>query len=143
MRIKSRREASDWRYSGASSNEPGSFLSPKSSGAVLFDEWSACQSQDLRYSNGDSWDRMLRQGIMQLTRFCQDNRVQVHQLRRNLQMKFPRPIGEKNDFVAYIDAIGKLDGIPCLLEWKTSSSRYPESLRACCLRIRSWSATPG
>jgi len=28
--------------------------------------------------------------------------------------------------VAYIDAIGKLDGTGCLLEWKTTSSRYPE-----------------
>ena len=95
-------------------------------GATLFDEWSACQSQALHYSNRDSWDRMLRQGIMLLTRFCQDDRVQVLQPRRNLQVKFTRPIGERNDFVAYIDAIGKLDDVPCLLEWKTSSSRYPE-----------------
>ncbi|MGB8061432.1 MAG: PD-(D/E)XK nuclease family protein [Candidatus Sulfotelmatobacter sp.] len=95
-------------------------------GGVLFDEWSACQNQDLHYSNRDSWDRMLRQGIMLLTRFCQDNRVQVRQPRRNLQVKFTRPMGEKNDFVAHIDAIGKLDGTRCLLEWKTSSSRYPE-----------------
>jgi hypothetical protein len=35
-------------------------------------------------------------------------------------------VGEKNDFVAYIDAIGRLDGRRCLLEWKTSSSQYPE-----------------
>jgi hypothetical protein len=69
---------------------------------------------------------MLRQGIMLLTRFCQDGRVQVHQPRRNLQIKFTRPIAGSNDFVAYIDAIGKLDGKGCLLEWKTSSSRYPE-----------------
>ena len=69
---------------------------------------------------------MLEQGIMLLTRFCQDNRIEVPQPRRNLQIKFTRPIGEKNDFVAYIDAIGKLDGKRCLLEWKTSSSRYPE-----------------
>jgi hypothetical protein len=95
-------------------------------GAVLFDEWSSCQSQALHYSNRDSWDRMLRQGIMLLTRFCQDDRVQVLQPGRNLQVKFTRPIGEKNDFVAYIDAIGQLDDRPCLLEWKTSSSRYPE-----------------
>jgi len=27
---------------------------------------------------------------------------------------------------AYVDAIGRLDGTPCLLEWKTTSSRYPE-----------------
>ena len=95
-------------------------------GAVLFAGWSACQNQDLHYSNGDSWDRMLRQGIMLLTRFCQDDRVHVRQPRRNLQIKFTRPVGEKNDFVAYIDAIGSLDGTRCLLEWKTCSSRYPE-----------------
>jgi hypothetical protein len=69
---------------------------------------------------------MLRQGLMLLTRFCQDNRVQVQQPRQNLQIKFTRPVGGRNDFVAYIDAIGTLDGAPCLLEWKTSSSRYPE-----------------
>jgi hypothetical protein len=26
----------------------------------------------------------------------------------------------------YIDAIGELDGIHCVLEWKTTSARYPE-----------------
>src|SRR5207245_9537807 len=55
----------------------------------------------------------------------QDDRVQIHQPRRNLQVNFTPPI-ERNEFVAYIDAIGKLDGTRCLLEWKTSSSRYPE-----------------
>jgi hypothetical protein len=103
----------------------GAYFRREDPGAVLFAEWSACQSQALQYSNGDSWDRMLRQGIMLLTRFCQDDRVQVSQPRRNLQIKFTRPVG-KNDFVAYIDGIGKLDGKRCLLEWKTSSSRYPE-----------------
>ena len=84
------------------------------------------RAKTLHYSNRDSWDRMLRQGIMLLTRFCQDDRIQVPQPRRNLQIKFTRPVAGKNDFVAYIDAIGKLDGTRCLLEWKTSSSRYPE-----------------
>ena len=77
-------------------------------------------------SHRDSWDRMLRQGIVLLTRFCQDDRVRVYQPHRNLQVKFTRPLRGGNDFVAYIDAIGKLDGKRCLLEWKTSSSRYPE-----------------
>jgi CRISPR/Cas system-associated exonuclease Cas4 (RecB family) len=95
-------------------------------GAVLFAEWSTCQNQGLHYSNGDSWDRMLRQGIMLLDRFCQDDRIQVRQPRRNPQIKFTRPIAKNNDFVAYIDGIGRLDGSRCLLEWKTSSSRYPE-----------------
>src|ERR1035438_5546020 len=104
----------------------GALFRREDPGAVLFDEWSACQSQGLHYSNRDSWDRMLQRGIMLLTRFCQDDRVKVGQPRRNLQVKFTRPVGEKNDFVAYIDAIGKFDGTRCLLEWKTSSSRYPE-----------------
>ena len=113
--------------SGAASNERlGAVFRREDPGAVLFEDWSACQSQDLHYSNRDSWDRMLRQGFMLLTRFCQDGRVQVRQPQSNLQVKFARPLGEKKDFVAYIDAIGTLDGTRCLLEWKTSSSRYPE-----------------
>src|SRR5947207_4215337 len=57
----------------------GAYFRREDPGAALFDEWSACQNQRLQYSEGDSWDRMLRQGIMLLTRFCQDSRVQVHQ----------------------------------------------------------------
>jgi hypothetical protein len=63
---------------------------------------------------------------MLLSRFCQDNRLEVRQPQRNLQIKFTRRVAGTNDFVAYIDAIGNLDGKRCLLEWKTSSSRYPE-----------------
>ena len=80
----------------------------------------------LHYSNGDTWDRMLEQGIMLLDRFCQDDRIRIRQPRRNLQVKFTCPVPESSDFVAYVDAIGKLDGGPCLIEWKTTSSRYAE-----------------
>jgi hypothetical protein len=37
-----------------------------------------------------------------------------------------RPLSDQNEFVAYIDAIGRLDDRGCLLEWKTTSSRYPQ-----------------
>jgi hypothetical protein len=94
--------------------------------AVLFREWSTCQNQGLHYSNGDTWDRMLQQGIQLLDRFCQDDRIRIRQPRRNLQIKFTRRVSGKDDFVAYVNAIGKMDGIPRLLEWKTTSSRYPE-----------------
>ena len=102
----------------------GAYFRREDPGAVLFSEWSALQNQSLHYSNRNSWDRMLRQGIMLLDRFCQDDRVRVHQPRRNLQIKFTRQVDGKNDFVAYIDAIGKLDGKRSILEWKTSSTRY-------------------
>jgi hypothetical protein len=104
----------------------GALFRREDPGAVLFAEWSACQGEGVHYSNRDSWDRMLQQGILLLTRFCQEDRVQINQPQRNLQIKFSRPVGDKNDFVAYIDALGELDGRRCLIEWKTSSRRYPE-----------------
>ena len=102
----------------------GAYFRREDPGDVLFREWSASKDQDLRFSKRDSWDRMFEQGIMLLTRFCQDDRVRIPQPGRNLQIKFLRQM-RKNDFVAYIDGIGKLDGRRCLLEWKTSASRYP------------------
>src|SRR5512137_779102 len=69
---------------------------------------------------------MLEQGIQLLDRFCQEDRIRVAQPRKNLQIKFLRPLSNGNEFVAYVDAIGKLDGTGCLLEWKTTSSRYSE-----------------
>jgi hypothetical protein len=45
---------------------------------------------------------MLEQGIMLLTRSCPDDRVRIYQPRRNVQVKFTRPIA-RNEFVAYID----------------------------------------
>ena len=94
--------------------------------AVLFREWSLYQNEALQYSRGDTWDRMLQQGIQLLDRFCQDDRIRIRRPRRELQIKFTRPVPGTNDFVAYVDAIGKVDGERCLIEWKTTSSRYSE-----------------
>jgi len=69
---------------------------------------------------------MLEQGIMLLHRFSQENRVEVPQWKQNLRLKLTRAIG-RNDFVAYIDAVGRPDGKLCLLEWKTISARYSEA----------------
>jgi len=103
----------------------GAFFRREDPGDVLFREWSVCKDQHLQFSRSDTWDRMLEQGIMLLTRFCQDDRVRVVRPHRNLQVKVTRPLG-RNEFVSYIDGIGELDGKRCLLEWKTSSSRHPE-----------------
>ncbi len=103
----------------------GAYFRREDPGEVFFREWSICKDQDLQFSKGNNWDRMLEQGIMLLIRLCQEDRVRVPQPKQNLQVKFTRQIG-KSDFVAYIDGIGELDGKRCLLEWKTSSSRYPE-----------------
>jgi hypothetical protein len=103
-----------------------SFFLREDASAALFREWAVHQSSVLEYSKGLTWDNMLCQGIHLLDRFAQDDRVRIRQPRKNLQVKFTRPLPGGNDFVAYVDAIGQLDGSPCLLEWKTTSSRYPE-----------------
>ena len=96
------------------------------SAAVLFKEWGACREARLDDSNGDNWERLARQGVQLLERLAQDDRIRMRQPRRNLQVKLARPLANSNDFVAYIDAIGYLEGTRCLIEWKTTTSRYPE-----------------
>ena len=78
----------------------GALFRREDPGAVLFAEWAACQGQGLHYSNGDSWDRMLRQGIALLTRFCQDDRVRVWQPQRRLVEGTIRRI-ESADFLPH------------------------------------------
>ena len=92
--------------------------------AVLFEQWGLCKDMGLTYSGNDTWDRMLQQGIQLLERFAQDGRARVRQPRRRQQIQFRKPVAGSNDFVAYIDAIGELDGAECVLEWKTTSARY-------------------
>jgi len=94
--------------------------------AALFREWSTHRDSPLAYSNSSTWDGIFQQGVQLLERFAQDDRIRIRQPRRNLQIKFTRSLANGNDFVGYIDAIGSLDGQRCLLEWKTTSCRYPE-----------------
>ncbi|HKF04036.1 MAG TPA: PD-(D/E)XK nuclease family protein [Candidatus Sulfotelmatobacter sp.] len=97
-------------------------------GATLFKEWSAVQNQEVRFSKTDTWDRMLEQGLQLLIRFCQEDRVRIHDPQHNLQVKVVKQVAGRSDFLAYIDAIGELDGKRCLLEWKTSGARYPDDI---------------
>jgi PD-(D/E)XK nuclease superfamily len=94
--------------------------------AVLFEQWSAYKNVGLSYSGNDTWDRMLQQGIQLLERFAQDGRVYIRRPRANQQIQFTRTLNSCNNFVAYVDASGELDGAPCVLEWKTTSARYPD-----------------
>jgi hypothetical protein len=93
---------------------------------VLFEQWSACKAMHLVYSAHDTWDSMFQQGVQLLERFVQDGRVEIREPRTHQQIQFSRALSSGNSFVAFIDAIGELDGTPCVLEWKTSSARYPE-----------------
>ncbi len=94
--------------------------------AALFKQWESYQRAQVEYSKGDDWERMFRQGVQLLERLAQEDRIRISQPQRNMQVKLVRPLSTGNDFVAYLDAVGTLDGKPTLLEWKTTTARYPE-----------------
>src|SRR6516165_28636 len=58
--------------------------------------------------------------------FARDNRIRILDPQQNLQVKIQRDLPHDNQFVAYLDAIGELDGVRSVIDWKTTSSRYAE-----------------
>ena len=102
------------------------YFSREDSAAALFKEWGAYRDAQIEYSHGDDWERMARQGVQLLERLAQDDRIRISQPQHNMQVKLVRPLPAGNDFVAYLDAVGSLDGKPSLLEWKTTTTRHPE-----------------
>jgi hypothetical protein len=95
-------------------------------GAVLYREWGAYQGAKFEYKKDESWDRILRQGIQLLQFFVQEDRVRVRNPRENFQIKVTQELGNANQFVSYIDAIGEIDGTRCLIDWKTTTGRYSD-----------------
>ena len=104
----------------------GALFRREDPGHALSEAWSQYKNSQLEYPRNGTWDQMLETGIHLLERFVQDDRVRIPRPRRNLQIKFIRPIGKTNEFVAYIDAIGQLDGVRAVIDWKTSAARYPD-----------------
>jgi hypothetical protein len=95
-------------------------------GATLFQEWGAFREASLEYRKGESWDRLVHQGVHLLERFAQEDRVRIRVPQQNLQIKMTRTLASGHEFVAYLDAIGELDGQLCVIDWKTTTSRYPD-----------------
>jgi hypothetical protein len=61
-----------------------------------------------------------------LQTFAQQDRIHIPQPNKNLQVKILRSLPNGHQFVAYLDAIGVLDRNRSILDWKTTTSRYPE-----------------
>jgi RecB family exonuclease len=108
-------------------NALGAYFREEDCGAALFQEWQVYRDTALEYKKGETWDRLLRQGIHLLERFAQDDRVRIRDAHTNLQIKKLKTLAGGSEFVAYVDAIGEVDGLPCLIDWKTTTSRYSDS----------------
>ncbi len=99
---------------------------------VLFNEWAQYRDLEMQYSAHDSWDRMLQGGMQLLDRFAQEDRVCIPQPETRLQVKILRQLPGGNAFVSYLDAIGELDNELCVIDWKTSTARYPTEPAGLC-----------
>ena len=93
---------------------------------VLHQEWGGFRNSAFEYKKGESWDRLLHQGVHLLQRFVQDDRIRIPDSAQNQQVKLARSLAGGHEFVSYIDAIGALDGDRCVVDWKTTTSRYPD-----------------
>jgi hypothetical protein len=96
------------------------------SAAVLFKEWGVYRDAPLEYGKTDTWDKLVHQGVHLLQMLAQDDRVHIRRPKQNLQLKLIRSLPNGSEFVSYIDAIGEIDGQRHLIDWKTTTSRYPE-----------------
>ena len=105
----------------------GAYFREEDCGAWLFREWGAYRDTAFDYKKGETWDRLLHQGIHLLERFAQDNRVRIHDPQQNLQVKKLKSLTGGSEFVSYLDAIGEVDGVRCFIDWKTTTSRYAEA----------------
>src|SRR5665213_2262454 len=68
---------------------------------ALFKEWEAFRDTPFEYRKGESWDRLLHQGIHLLEKFVREDRVCVPNPKENLQRKIHRALAGVNDFVSY------------------------------------------
>ena len=55
----------------------GAYFRHEDPAVALYKEWAVYQKQPLHYSERDSWDQMLQQGIQLLERFAQEDRVRI------------------------------------------------------------------
>jgi CRISPR/Cas system-associated exonuclease Cas4 (RecB family) len=107
-------------------NALSAYFAREDSTATFFREWRKYQDSALAYKKNDSWDRLYHQGVHLLERFAQDDRVRIRRPNQNIQVKLTRSLPNGSDFVSYIDAIGEVDGTSCVIDWKTTTSRYAE-----------------
>jgi len=107
-------------------NALGAFFLGEDCTATLYKQWGAFRDASFAYRKGESWDRLLHQGVHLIEMFVREERVRIPCPRESLQVKLTRTLAGGNEFVSYIDAIGELDGKRCLIDWKTTTSRYSE-----------------
>ena len=68
----------------------GAYFEQQDCTAALFKEWEAFRDHPFEYRKGESWDRLLHQGVHLLEKFVREDRVCVPRPKENLQLKITR-----------------------------------------------------
>ncbi len=102
----------------------GAYFCQEDSAAAFFKERDAYRDTPFEYRKGESWDHLFHQGVHLLETFARDNRIRIRSPKKNLQIKMLRTLAGGSEFVAYLDALEEIDCQPCLIDWKTTTSRY-------------------
>ena len=61
----------------------------------VFKEWGLYRDASLDYKKGESWDRLIHQGIHLLQKFAQDDRICIPRPQENLQVKLDRTLARR------------------------------------------------
>jgi hypothetical protein len=107
-------------------NAVGAYFRKEDATSVFFQEWDRYRDAGLEFGTNESWDKLFHGGVRLLECFVQHDRVNIPRPQESLQLKVLKTLPGGNTFISYIDAIGEIDGQKRIIDWKTTTSRYPE-----------------
>jgi hypothetical protein len=114
----------------------GAFFRREDPGAALFTEWGAYRDAALEYKKGETWDRLVHQGIHLLERFAQDDRIRIKDPQNNLQIKYCIAFqGEVTFWLMWMPS-AKLMACVASSIGKPRPRATLQTLKACCRSIR-------
>ena len=92
-------------------------------GARFFDQWEHWKHAGLEWPKSETWESMYRSGITLLEIFASQQRIQIADPQHHLQIEVSKMLAGGRKFVGVVDAIGSLDGVKTVIDWKTAAMR--------------------
>src|SRR5260370_31967841 len=89
-------------------NAVGAYFREEDCSAALFKEWEAYRDAPFEFKKGETWDRLVHQGVHLLQRFAQDDRVRIRNPRKDLQIKFLQTLTAAGKLLPYLDTTASL-----------------------------------
>ena len=92
MAGKKKKPALPWSSVAAFEKALVAYFSDEDPSAALFKEWGVYRDTPFEYKKGESWDRLVHQGVHLLQKFAQDDRVRILRPLKNMQVKLSQTL---------------------------------------------------